>query len=196
MLSRLFLATLRLWIRFRDRAFTTLSRGAFQALGSKTLIQLPVRLSGESRISIGRDIFIGANSWLQVLSKAEEGSNPVITIGDGTSITGFCTISAAKSVIIEKNVLVARYVYIADHTHAHADRTVPILSQGITKVAPVRICEGAWLGQSVVVGPGVTIGRGAVVGANSVVTRDVPDFTVVAGSPARVLRPVDDPLSS
>ena len=183
-------------LRIRTRLFTAMVRRGFRAFGPGSVLSLPIRLVGESQIAIGAGVTVGSGCWLQALKRKETGENAVISINDGTSIAGFCTISAAKSVIIEKNVLVARYVYIADHTHAHADRTVPILSQGITKVAPVRICEGAWLGQSVVVGPGVTIGRGAVVGANSVVTRDVPDFTVVAGSPARVLRPVDDPLSS
>lgn len=85
----------------------------------------------------------------------------------------------------------ARYVYISDHSHAHASVKEAIKDQGIAKVSPVRICEGAWLGQSVVVCPGVTIGRNAVVGANSVVKHDVPDFCVAAGAPAKVIRRVD-----
>jgi acetyltransferase-like isoleucine patch superfamily enzyme len=58
-------------------------------------------------------------------------------------------------------------------------------------VMPVLIRQGAWLGQNVVVCPGVTIGRGAVIGANSVVNRDIPDFCVAAGAPARVLKSIE-----
>jgi len=116
---------------------------------------------------------------------------PVIEIGDETAIAGFCTITAVQSVTVEPKVLMARYVYISDHSHAHRSVGHAVKDQGIAKVSAVRICEGAWLGQSVVVCPGVTIGRNAVVGANSVVTHDVPDFYVAAGAPAKVIRRVD-----
>jgi acetyltransferase-like isoleucine patch superfamily enzyme len=81
-------------------------------------------------------------------------------------------------------------VYVADHRHAFADRTRPVLAQGITRVGPVEVGDGAWLGENVVVGPGVRIGRGAVVGANSVVLQDVPDFWVAVGVPARRVREI------
>ena len=71
--------------------------------------------------------------------------------------------------------------------HAFDDRTRAVLDQGITRVGPVEIGDGAWLGQNVVVGPGVRVGKGAVVGANSVVLEDVPDFEVAVGAPARVV---------
>jgi acetyltransferase-like isoleucine patch superfamily enzyme len=62
-----------------------------------------------------------------------------------------------------------------------------VLDQGIDRIAPVEIGDGAWLGENVVVGPGVRIGRGAVVGANAVVLDDVPDHAVAVGAPARVV---------
>ena len=82
----------------------------------------------------------------------------------------------------------ARGVYIGDHRHAFDDPARAVMDQGLAGVAAVRVGDGAWLGENAVVCPGVTIGAGAVVGANSVVTRDVAPATVVAGSPARVLR--------
>ena len=82
----------------------------------------------------------------------------------------------------------ARNVYIADHTHAYDDPAQPVLAQGVTRVEPVEVGDGAWLGENVVVGPGVRIGRGAVVGANSVVLSDVPDHAVAVGAPARIVR--------
>jgi acetyltransferase-like isoleucine patch superfamily enzyme len=103
-------------------------------------------------------------------------------------MAGFCTITATSSVVIEGGVLIARYVYISDHSHRHDGSTLPIKNQGLTKVAPVRIREGAWLGQGAVICPGVTVGRNAVVGANAVVREDVPDHCVAAGVPARIVR--------
>jgi acetyltransferase-like isoleucine patch superfamily enzyme len=172
-------------VRARDKAFCVLVSGAFANFGPRSVLQLPLRLSGESRIAIGSDVFVGAGSWLQVLDEAVD--DVVLTIGDGTSIAGSCVLSGVRSVRLGRKVLLARNVYIADHMHAFDDPSRAVLEQGITRVGAVEIGDGAWLGQNVVVGPGVRIGRGAVIGANSVVLADVPDHAVAVGSPARVL---------
>lgn len=181
----------RLWTRLRDKLFAVLAGPAFAQFGARTIIQVPVRLAGEKRIAIGRDVFIGAGSWLQVLQGPSD--EVAITIGDGTSIAGSCVLSATQSIRLGNAVLLARNVYVADHMHAFDDRTRPILAQGITRVGPVEIGDGAWLGENVVVGPGVRIGRGAVVGANSVVLQDVPDFWVAVGAPARHVHEISPP---
>ena len=104
-----------------------------------------------------------------------------------------CVISAVRSVILEENVLLARNVYISDHIHKYSDIGIPVMAQGLSKIQPVVIKRGAWLGQNVVVCPGVTIGVGAVIGANSVVTNSIPDYCVAAGAPARVVKSVESP---
>jgi acetyltransferase-like isoleucine patch superfamily enzyme len=190
-MGKRFVDCYRTWMRCKDRVFTWGARKAFRQLGKRSLLELPIRLSGEAHIEIGADVFIGRHCWLQVISSSEPVGDTVISIGDRTSISGFCTVTAAQSVVIEPGVLMARYVYISDHSHAYASREYPVKDQGITGVAPVRVREGAWLGQGVVVCPGVTIGRNAVVGANSVVREDVPDFCVAVGAPARVIRRMD-----
>jgi acetyltransferase-like isoleucine patch superfamily enzyme len=144
-------------------------------------------VSGEKRIWIGKNVGIGAGSWLNAIPDGDNAS-PAITMGDGTGLAGLCVISAVREVVLEENVLLARYVYISDHIHRYDLANVPILAQGVSKIRPVRVCVGAWLGQNVVVCPGVTIGRGAVIGANSVVNRDIPEFTVAGGAPARVVK--------
>lgn len=184
-----FLGLCRWLVRARDKSFSTLAAGAFAEYGRRSVIQRPVRLRGEDRIAIGSDVFVGAGSWLQVLSGDAEGV--AIAIGDGTSIVGSCVLSAARSIRVGRRVLMARNVYIADHMHAFADTGTAVLDQGVDRVAPVEIGDGAWLGQNVVVGPGVRIGRGAVVGANSVALSDVPDFAVAVGAPARVVRTLE-----
>ncbi len=150
------------------------------------MIEPPVRLLGEARIAIGRNVFVGAGSWLQALDGF--GDEVAISIGDGTSIAGGCVISAARSVRLGRSVLLARNVYIADHGHGFEDVSRPVLAQGVTEISAVQIHDGAWLGQNVVVCPGVTIGAGAVVGANAVVLDDVPAHSVAVGAPARVIR--------
>jgi acetyltransferase-like isoleucine patch superfamily enzyme len=172
--------------RVRDKVFSLAIKGSFASFGRHSVIQLPVRLSGESHMAIGDDVFVGAGSWLQVLDECD--AKVALDIGSNTSIAGYCVLSAVMEVRLGRGVLLARNVYIADHTHAYEDPAAPVLSQGVAKTAPVEIADGAWLGQNVVVAPGVRIGRGAVIGANSVVRDDVPDFSVAVGAPARVIR--------
>lgn len=186
-----FLAAYRLQARLRSKAFSLGARRAFASFGKHSVIEVPVRLSGERRIALGSDVYVGAGSWLQVLG---QGNGIAIEIGDGTSIAGSCVISAAVSVTLGTKVLLARNVYIADHSHGFNAPGAAILDQGIDRLAPVLIGDGAWLGQNVVVGPGVTIGAGAVIGANAVVLEDVPERAVAVGAPARIVRLLDTAL--
>lgn len=98
------------------------------------------------------------------------------------------TISAARSVTLGREVLVARGVHIGDHNHAFTDPSRPARRQGIADAAPVVIEDGAWLGHNVTVTAGVSIGRGAVIAAGAVVTRDVPPYSLAVGIPARVAK--------
>jgi lipopolysaccharide O-acetyltransferase len=168
------------------RSFSLLAAGAFADFGRGSVLEPPVRLEGQGRIAVGRNVFVGPGSCLQALDEGR--SEVALEIGDGTNIAGTCVLSAVEHVRLGRGVLLARNVYVADHAHAFEDTSQAVLDQGVTDVRPVEICDGAWLGQNVVVCPGVRIGRGAVVGANSVVRDDVPDFAVAVGAPARVVR--------
>jgi acetyltransferase-like isoleucine patch superfamily enzyme len=180
------LGVYRVAVRLRNKMFSTAIRGAFGSFGDRSVIELPVRLVGEKRISIGSRVFIGSGAWLQVIGPDDE--SPALIVGDGTSMAGGCVVSAVQRVTIGRGVLIARNVYIADHGHAFEGIERPVLEQGVTGVAAVEIGDGAWLGENVVVCPGVRIGRGAVIGANAVVLRDVPEYSVAVGAPARVVR--------
>jgi lipopolysaccharide O-acetyltransferase len=189
-LGHAWLSLYRLWVRGWAKGFSLLASGGFASFGARSVLETPIRISGERRISIGSDVYVGAGSWLQVLEGDDDGV--AINIGSGTGIAGGCVLSSASSIRIGSHVLMARGVYIADHSHAFGDTSRPVLAQGITGVAAVEIGDGAWLGENVVIGPGVRVGRGAVVGANSVVLADVPDFAVAVGAPARVVRQLGD----
>jgi acetyltransferase-like isoleucine patch superfamily enzyme len=169
------------------KIFSLLASGAFNEFGKGTILTSPIRLSGERRIAIGENVYIGAGSWLQALPDGENKS-PSLRIGSRTSMAGYCVLSAVRSVVLEDDVLLARNVYISDHIHKYSDTDIPIKDQGVDKVEPVLICNGAWLGQNVVICPGVRIGRNAVVGANSVVNSDVPDYSIAVGAPARIVK--------
>jgi acetyltransferase-like isoleucine patch superfamily enzyme len=175
-----------LYRRVRDRAFTLSVRSSFASLGPHSRISLPVQLEGARRIAIGRHVYLGPGCWLLTHGPAGQ-----LEIGEGTSIAGYCVLSAATTVRIGRKVLFARNVYIADHRHGFERADVPVLEQEIEDLRPVVVEDGAWLGQNVVILPGVRIGRGAVVGANSVVREDVPPRCLAVGAPARVVRELD-----
>lgn len=171
--------------RARAKMFSVLCGGAFGAFGKRVVIEPPLRVSGAQRISIGDDVFVGSNSWLDVSAGP---GGLALDIGSGCSFSGHCVISANDSVTIGRSVLFARGVYVSDHNHAFEATDRPIREQGVADSAPVVIEDGAWLGQNVVVCPGVHIGALAVVGANSVVLHDLPERCVAVGAPARVVR--------
>ena len=180
------LGAYRFGVRARAKALSLAVAGSFAEFGARTVVQPPIRVSGEGRIALGSDVFIGSNSWLQVLAHGDP--DPAIRIGDGTSVAGQLVVSALASIVLGRHVLIARSVYIADHAHEYGRVGAAVLNQGLSEPAPVEIADGAWLGQNVVVGPGVRVGRGAVVGANSVVLADVPDRCLAVGAPARIVQ--------
>lgn len=171
--------------RVRDMIFSRLAAPGFARFGEGSRILLPTRLAGARHMSVGRGVLIGAGSWLIVPEQRAPGPNIILHDRVRMNTT---SISAVERVEIEEAVAIARGCYISDHSHGFSDPDLPIRDQPIDRVAPVLIRRGAWLGQNVVILPGVTVGRGSVIGAGSVVRSDVPDRTVVAGSPARIIR--------
>src|SRR5262249_7552413 len=152
-IGRVFVSGYRGAGRVWAKTFSLAVGGAFASFGARSVLQPPVRLVGERRISVGDDVFVGSGSWLQVLDDDAE-----LVLGSGTSISGSCVLSAAVSVRLGRSVLLARNVYVADHGHAFENLELPVLAQGLRDVRSVEICDGAWLGQNVVVCPGVRIG--------------------------------------
>lgn len=142
-----------------------------------------VRLSvrrGHGRMIIGRWVHIGANTAV----RCHEGT---LTIGDKSVLARDISINSYLDIEIGACALIGDRVYISDFDHRFADRGLPIKDQGIAK-SRVRIGPDVWLGTKVTVCRGVAIGEGCVVGANSVVTRDLPAFSVAVGAPARVIK--------
>ena len=169
--------------KVRDRGYTRAIRSSLADLGPRARLSLPIQIVGAERISIGSHVYMGPGCWLLT---HEPGGR--LEVGDGTSIAGYCVLSAAVSVRIGRRVLFARNVYVADHRHGFDRPDEAIMDQPLEDLRPVVVEDGAWLGQNVVLLPGVTVGRGAVVGANSVIREDVPPRSVVAGAPGQVVR--------
>lgn len=152
----------------------------------------PTTIFNENYISIGSDTLIGPGVALSAGMVPGQVciASPVVSIGDRCLIGRGSGIVGHLSVTIGNDVWTGHHVYITDQNHGYEDVDRPISSQSQPE-RPVVIGDGSWLGHGSVVLPGVTIGRHVVIGANSVVTRDIPDFSVAVGSPARVVRQYD-----
>lgn len=122
-------------------------------------------------------------------------TNPCVTMefGDNVEIGNHSTIASHHRVVIEKNVLTGPHVFIADYNHEYRNVDLPVWKQGefAPKESEVVIGEGSWLGTNVVVVGKVHIGKHCVIGANSVVIKDIPDYSVAAGIPAKVIKRYD-----
>lgn len=160
----------------------------FGALGPNSRIIDPVMVVNPDRMFIGDNVCIGHGARLETI-KHHKGVNydPKLIIEDGASMELSVHIGAANLVHIGKWVMIAGRVTILDHDHGYEDITMPPMFQPLS-VGTVRIDDGAWLGENVVVCKNVHIGKHAVIGANSVVTKDIPPYSVAVGMPARVVK--------
>jgi acetyltransferase-like isoleucine patch superfamily enzyme len=165
----------------------------FGSFGHRSIIMWPVTtIFNESYIHIGEHTMIGPHVALSagMVPGQKCISDRVVSIGDRCLIGRGSGIVGHFSIEIGDDVWTGHNVYITDQNHGYEDVSRPISTQTQPE-RPVRIGDGSWLGFGTVVLPGVTIGRHVVVGANSVVTHDIPDFSVAVGAPARVIRRFD-----
>jgi acetyltransferase-like isoleucine patch superfamily enzyme len=173
-------------------------------LGDGAVVEKGVSFHYAERIRIGAHARVAGNAVLRantdhpdgvsvgrrtsilesVLINANRGS---VVVGDDSWLGPFCLLYGNGDIRIGDGVLVAGHTSINTVSH-HAERVdIPISEQG-TEVAPVVIHDDVWIGLNAVILQGVTIGRGAIIGAGSVVTRDIPAWSVVRGAPAKVVR--------
>ena len=109
-----------------------------------------------------------------------------ISIGDNSGIGQNCLISGTTQ--IGKNVMMGPECIIYTRNHSFERVDIPMLQQGYQEEKPVIICDDVWIGGRVIILPGKHIGKGAVIGAGAVVTKDIPDYSIVGGNPARIIR--------
>ena len=160
----------------------------FHKLPFKAMVFFSVRVQGKKYISISKNSVIQRYGWLLALKI--DNHEPELSIGKGCAIGDFCHITAVRKVQIENYVLMANHVYISDNLHAYQDINIPIIKQDVVFKSAVNIGTGTWIGENVCI-IGASIGKNCVIGANSVVTKDIPDYCIAVGSPARIIKKFD-----
>lgn len=151
----------------------------------------PVCIVGGKYIRIGDTVKIGKCSTVSAWVFDKSNTEIRICIGNNVVIGSFNHITAYNSIIIEDYVLLGKFVTITDNSHGKnsvEELSIPPIKRVLYSKGGVTIKKNVWIGDKVTILPGVTIGEGAIVGANSVVTKDVPAYSVVCGNPARIIK--------
>lgn len=156
--------------------------------GGGNYVGINVKFVNRGTIVLGKNVIIRPSSRIYAAN-----SQSHVSFGEGSEIGEHSTISSYNRIIFGQNVLTGPHVFVADHNHAYANPSLPISKQGV-KCKPtdkVVIGDGSWIGTNVVIVGNVHIGKNCVIGANSVVTKDIPDYSVAAGIPAKVIKRYD-----
>lgn len=156
------------------------------------LLRSPYQLRGHNYARIGAGFTTGAGARIDCLKLAER--PPELRIGQNCQLNDNVHIGCAESITIGEDVLIASCVFITDHNHGEIDDVEDFLKKPIERklqCKPVVIEDRVWLGEGVIVLPGVTIGEGSVVGGGSVVTKDLPPYSISVGAPAKPIRVLD-----
>lgn len=156
----------------------------FYQIGKGSILFKPMQLDNINSISISDNVFVAEGAWLM---GTKDYSTATLKICSGTVIGHFSHIVGLHDLCIEKNVLIADRVFISDCTHEYNKIDMPVGRQSIITSKAVIIGEDSWIGENVCI-CGASIGKHCVIGSNSVVTKDIPDYCVAAGIPAKVIK--------
>jgi len=173
------------WAKFKTLFFYKLF---FGKIGSGSLIVKPELISNPSHVFIGKSTIIHSNARILCITNYRgKIFNPQLKIGDGVKIQQDVHISCAEKIEIGNNVAIAQHVGIFDIEHDFSDTSRPIYEQAlITK--PISIGENSFIGIGAVIMKGSKIGKNCIVGANAVVKGEFPDYCVIAGVPAKIIK--------
>ena len=149
----------------------------------------PWTVTGNPHIRIGSRSSILANAYIQAITHyAGVSYTPSIEIGNDVYIGRHAYFTAIDRISIGDGCVLSEHVYITDETHGHDPHAGLIMHQPLVSKGPVLLGPGCFVGFRVAILPGVTLGEHCVVGANSTVTRSFPAYSMIGGSPAKLLK--------
>ena len=176
----IYIATRRYYINYMERS----------SLYKKCGVKLPywVEVKNGENIYLKPDIALGTNAKLLCTTKfLEKKYSPRIQIGYNFHATRNFTVQCANNIEIGNDVLVASDVFIIDFNHGLSADYQSYLETDL-EFSDVIIEDGVWLGNSVTILSGVRIGKKSIIAAGSVVTHNIPPYSIAAGNPAKVIK--------
>ena len=184
MVNKIIIALTVRYYRFTTRLFY----GFFlKNIGSKSFIKKPMFLTSRY-ISVGRDVTIFNDARIEgIYRHFEQKFSPNIVIEDGVSIQQRVHITAADTLIIGKNTMISFDVSIQDTDHEYQGIQKTIASQPL-KVQKTYIGENCFIGSGAKIQAGTILGKHCVIGTNAVVRGVFPDYSVIVGIPAKIIK--------
>lgn len=165
----------------------------FKYHGEHCIIHKNSRIIGEKQISLGDNVRIDNGAIVSTWTKYGDITyNPRLVLGNSVHISDYCHISCINEIIIEDNVLLGKKVLINDNAHGDPnnifDLCTPPENRPLSSKGKIHISKNVWIGEGACILAGVNIGQGAIIGANAVVTKDIPNFAIAVGVPARIIK--------
>ncbi|MBC6607158.1 acyltransferase [Hymenobacter sp. BT188] len=180
--------------QYYNQKFSTKNKWGIN-ISDTSWFDLPLEISGGNNVSIGRFSSIGKYAWIGAFEKylAHDEFHPRIEIGDNVRIGNYACIVSINSIKIKDGVLISEYFYVSDHSHGYSiEANIPPAYQPLeAKGEGVVIGENSFIGYRVTILPGVSIGRNCIIGSHSVVTKSFPDYSMIAGVPAKLIKKYD-----
>lgn len=163
-------------------------RFKYGKFGKKSLIFKPLIVTGKKNIFIGDNVIIAEFSRIEVISTwNEQKFQPKLEIGNNTHFEQLSHIVCTDVLKIGHDCTISSKVFITTCNHVYQNINQNILSQALDS-KEVVIGNNCFIGMDVKIFPGVHIGDNVIVGANSLILEDIPDYSVVVGSPAKVIK--------
>jgi acetyltransferase-like isoleucine patch superfamily enzyme len=163
----------------------------FQSCGCNLQVNGTLYLRCPECISLGNDISIGRRNKLTAWAQYNNQEfSPIIKLGDRTRIGDDCHITAIQRIQFGADVLLGNQVTITDNAHGNSSRETleqAPLSRPLFSKGDVIIGDRVWIGDKATILPGVNIGKGSIIGANTVVTHNVPEYSIAIGSPMKII---------
>lgn len=177
-----------------DKLRQWILRRRFRTCSNNVVFDKGMVIMGPEFISIGVGTCFQQFTYLTAWGMYENAElHPEITIGDFCNIGAFNHITCINKISIGNGLLTGKWVTITDNSHglcSYEDMQIPPQKRKVVSKGSVSIGDNVWIGDKATILPGVSIGNGAIIGANSVVTKDVPAYSVVGGNPARIIQKI------
>lgn len=164
---------------------------SYKKFGKRSLIENPLEITGKEFMEIGNDVTIINGARIEAIpSWLNQELHPMLKIGDSTSFEQEAHLFVASNLTIGKNCVFSSRIFITTANHSF-DRVDQNILKNEIIVKDVVIGDNCFVGMDVKIFPGVHIGDNVIVGANSIVTSDIPSYSVCVGTPAKVIKKYD-----
>ncbi len=184
------LSIYKLWIRLLNFSARRIYSKRISKVGMNFNCYYDLDIVGGKYISIGNNFTSTRSVRIHAWKNNDNIDTIRIEIGNDVTITDHCYISGINKISIGNGVLFGSNCFVSDNFHGNAKRDdldSVVEKRVLTSKGAVVIGDNVWIGRNVCIMPNVTVGKGVIIGANSVVTHDIPPYSVAAGVPARII---------